>query len=80
MHDRHRGVVIDHHMGAAAAAGDPLSLLLQVLGGGGRPGPFGHPELGVGGARGDHDLDEVQLGSIRLRERCRPSDRLGRGL
>ena len=79
-HDRHRGVVVDHHVGAAAAAGDPLCFLLQVLGGRGRAGPLGRSELGVGGARGDHDLDEVQLGAVRLRERSRPSDRLRRGL
>ena len=80
VHDRHRGVVVDHHVRAAAAAGDPLRFLLQVFGGRGRPGALGRSELGVGRARGDHDLDEVQLGAVRLRERSRPSDRLRRGL
>ena len=80
VHDRHRGVVVDHHVRAAAAAGDALRFLLQVFGGRGRLGAFGGAELSVGRARGDHDLDEVQLGAVRLRERSRPSDRLRRGL
>ena len=59
VHDRHRGVVVDHHVRAAAAARDPLRLLLKLVGGRGRPRALGSPELGVGGARGDHDLDQV---------------------
>jgi len=80
VHDRHRGVVVDHHVRAAAAAGDALRFLLQVFGGRGRLGAFGGAELSVGRARGDHDLDEVQLGAVRLRERRRPPDRLRRRL
>ena len=65
---------------AAAVAGDPLGLRLQVLGGRRGPGALGRAELGVGRARGDHHLDEVQLGAVALGERGRPADRLRGGL
>jgi hypothetical protein len=47
MHDRHRGVVVDHHVRAAAAAGYPIRFLLQVLGGrrGGGAGGPGPPRV-----------------------------------
>ena len=77
--DRHRRVVVDHDVRAAAFAGDLGGVRLELVGGAARPRGLGGAELRVGGvARQDH-LDDVEVRLVAVRERRRPRDRaLGR--
>ena len=70
--DRHGRVVVDHHVRAAAFAGDLGRVGLQLVGGAARARRFGGSELGVGRAARQDDLDDVQVGSVAIRERGRP--------
>ena len=73
--DRQGGIVVDHHVRAAAFAGDLGRVRLQLLGRGAGTGDLGRPVLGVRGVERDHHLDDVQLRRVGVRERRRPLHR-----
>ena len=78
--DRHRGIVVHHDVGSAALAGDPLRLALELLACRRGARALGRAELGIGRARRDHDLHQVQFRAVALGEGGRPVDGLRGGL
>ena len=74
VHDREGRIVVDHDVRAASLAGEAGGVQLQLVGRGSSPGDLGRAVLGVGGVEGDHDLDDVQLRGVGVRECGRPLD------
>ena len=79
-HDRHRGVVVDHHVRVSALARELRRVDLQLVGGAVRPRRLGRPVLRVGRVLRDDHLHDVELGAEPLGERGRPLDRSRGGL
>ena len=77
MHDGHGRVVVQDDVGAAALARQTRRLDLELVGGAGRLGPLGGPELGGCRVGGQDHLHDVELGAEPSRERRRPTDRTG---
>jgi hypothetical protein len=74
-HDRHRRVVVDHHMRVSSLARELRRVDLKLVGCAVRPRRFGRPVLRVGRVLGDDHLHDVELGAEPLGERGRPLDR-----